>query len=66
MNALGVLPRPRIAAMAADILRIDGEIERDLYVALEDGRIFSMHFDAGSTTAGRWVELPRLPLEDVA
>lgn len=54
---------PRIVAVEANMARVDGDLERDLYAVDEHGRVWSLHFDPGSTSTGRWVQLPPLPAE---
>lgn len=50
-----------VVAVEANMARVNDHIERDLYALTARGRIFSLHFDAGSTTTGQWVELPPVP-----
>lgn len=51
----------QIVQIEANLTRVDGDVERDLYALTDDGRLFSFHFDPGSTTTGEWRELPGLP-----
>jgi hypothetical protein len=53
--------QPRIVQIEANMTRVDGLLERDLYALDDQGRVWSFHFRPESTTEGEWVRLPDLP-----
>lgn len=58
-------PAPRrIIAIEANMSRLDGALERDLYALDSEGHVWSFTFT--TLTEGTWTRLPDLPGEEAA